>query len=1757
MSSVKVAVRVRPFNRREKEKKSKCVIRMDGATTVISNPKQPQENPKSFNFDYSYWSHTSPSDDRFINQQRVYRDLGVEMLEHAFDGYNVCIFAYGQTGAGKSYTMMGNVGDPEEGGIIPQMCEELFTRIAESSLNNNLNDADGETKYSVEVSYMEIYCEQVKDLLNPSKSGKSLRVREHPIMGPYVEDLSKLAVQSFSDINHLMDQGNKARTVAATNMNATSSRSHGVFNIVFTQKRTDPMTNLETEKVSKISLVDLAGSERAESTGAKGKRLKEGANINKSLTTLGKVISSLAEQTKSKKKKKGGDFVPYRDSVLTWLLRENLGGNSRTAMIAAISPADINYDETLSTLRYADRAKQIKCNAVVNEDPNAKLIRDLKAEVSRLQQVLKSEGLESLIKSSLVLGTKNKTSTTKTTNTEKNNFVQSDRVQKMIENDPENVKQVNFVKTIEAVKANEDLQKIKLEERNALDRLRETEKIIEQLNETWEEKLEKTEIIRRQRENTLAELGVSLREDGGTLGVFSPKNTPHFVNLNEDPLMSECLLYYIKEGLTRVGLPSAETPQDIVLSGPQIREEHCILECKRLDGVLMVNIAPFTDAPTFVNGQMVDEPLSLKNGNRVVLGMSHVFRFMNPDQVRRERDVSLVDALPCDQMEAADWSFAQHELLENQGIDMKMEMERKLAEMEEQYKKEKEEVNGLLLQQKLEYEEKLLVLKQQVEEKIPVSFAHEEMQVPDGAEAVENTHTCSELKQSNKLSIPWSTFYRELASKVWNKWKMYRFTSLREGMWLNAIYLKEANVISVELKKQVSFQFVVLSHTIFSPLPPDLLPVYKQGKPTSKTIIAVEVKDFKNEITHYWSLQKLRKRLDLMRKMYNQACDKFNIQANSVSNEKLEHRLSWFKSFAKKFNWDEVPISCLRDPKLSSSAGNSPPFHRSNVVRKTITMDTIATKLAPDSKMSGSASELNLADIGSSKLGVARSTTMADIDYESAIYNLLSQQDPFYDRTPWFTIVGRGLVYLSNLLAPCALVHKMAVVSEDGFVRGYVRVAVQPITDTLSFDDDNNKHQLKYSSRRQSTTALVVFNDNKKEQSTDVVLDGEEIDTRVVEGESNPDVEVQNNTCIDKNSKTENSKHLSIGSEFQFRITILEAVGIPKSYGDIFCQFNFLNHHNEAFSTEPLKNTGNSAPLGFYHVQNINVKVTEKFVEYITNEPLVFEVFGHFTKHPLHADSQIGSTLKEEKYLPKINLSPHFKPETNGRCEKKSEERLFDIMAWFEIKELETNGEYVATPVERKDDCEVFMLRQGIQKRIVVTLVHETNSKLMWKEATNAFVGYIRSDEHEIVSDSDCLPLNMLPSHHVYPPHHDRITYGRDTRTFYRVETSWDSSLHDSSLLNCVSNRKVFITLAVHLQLDNCSCPVVLTKDLCLIVCDRSSRLGSSAIKSFLNKNNQVNQSNRLTSLYELRLDTAFDDNCDTSQRRIVDTSSSYVRGEENLQGWRPHGDQLVVAHQSKLEHMHKVEQVERTRHMLQLREEKIKILRDDLKENRVESVEKEMEDVIRDDICEYSKRQVHLMEKCLRLLGFRIRNIFDTPLTLTKVKHSESKNKLQQNENLNKSILPGLLNQASDSNSQRHEADMFSNSSYLPQITQVSISPVVSRRGYVSLMKMGGGDSWLKKWLVVRRPFIFVYNSHKDQCERGFFNLTTTIVEYFNEMHQITVNSFVISTEHQTLIIGADNEDDMHGWLYAFNPLLAGTIRRSKLARKANQLET
>ncbi|XP_035531030.1 kinesin-like protein KIF1C, partial [Morone saxatilis] len=694
-ASVKVAVRVRPFNSRETGRNAKCVIQMQGNTTCISNPKQPKDGAKNFTFDYSYWSHTTADDPSFACQRQVYKDIGEEMLLHAFEGYNVCIFAYGQTGAGKSYTMMGKQ-EPGQEGIIPQLCEDLFQRTGENT--------DPDLTYSVEVSYMEIYCERVRDLLNPKSQG-TLRVREHPILGPYVEDLSKLAVTGFSDIRDLMDAGNKARTVAATNMNETSSRSHAVFTIVFTQKRRDQMTSLDTEKVSKISLVDLAGSERADSSGAKGMRLKEGANINKSLTTLGKVISALAEMQSNKKRK--SDFIPYRDSVLTWLLKENLGGNSRTAMIAALSPADINYEETLSTLRYADRAKQIRCNAVINEDPNAKLIRELKSEVERLRNLLFSQGLQELLDNAVnnnnngpggVAGVSPSPLQLAIT---ANGIVAPENGSAPPGAEPTSAGEapadpdhlIEDVEDGEEADSADSAEPISKEE--AAEMLLETEKIIAELNETWEEKLRKTESIRLERESLLAEMGVSIKEDGGTLGVFSPKGTPHLVNLNEDPLMSECLLYYIKEGLTRVG----QQDVDIKLSGHFIKEIHCVFVSELNDqGEVVVTLEPLVGAETYVNGKQINEAVVLKQGNRIVMGKNHVFRFNHPEQARLERERSVT----ADQQgEPEDWNYAQKELLEKQGIDIKLEMEKRLQDMEIQYRKEKEEADLLLEQHRL------------------------------------------------------------------------------------------------------------------------------------------------------------------------------------------------------------------------------------------------------------------------------------------------------------------------------------------------------------------------------------------------------------------------------------------------------------------------------------------------------------------------------------------------------------------------------------------------------------------------------------------------------------------------------------------------------------------------------------------------------------------------------------------------------------------------------------------------------------------------------------------------------------------------------------------------------------------------------------------------------------------------------------------------------------------------------------------------
>ncbi|XP_045063062.1 kinesin-like protein KIF1B isoform X8 [Coregonus clupeaformis] len=1754
-ASVKVAVRVRPFNSRETSKESKCIIQMQGNSTIISNPKNPKDPAKSFSFDHSYWSHTTPEDPTFASQSLVYNDLGKEMLQHAFDGYNVCIFAYGQTGAGKSYTMMGRQEEGQEG-IIPLLCEELFEKI-----NDNNKD---EISFSVEVSYMEIYCERVRDLLNPKNKG-NLRVREHPLLGPYVEDLSKLAVTSYNDINDLMDAGNKARTVAATNMNETSSRSHAVFTIVFTQRKYDSETDLSTEKVSKISLVDLAGSERADSTGAKGTRLKEGANINKSLTTLGKVISALAEvdyTTSKSKKKKKTDFIPYRDSVLTWLLRENLGGNSRTAMVAALSPADINYDETLSTLRYADRAKQIKCNAVINEDPNNKLVRELKDEVTRLKDLLRAQGLGDILDIEPMgddcPGSGSKY--LKDIHNNKHRYLLASENQRpghfstapigSLTASPSSGSLCSLVGPQSVTSIQERIMSTPGGE-EAIERLKESEKIIAELNETWEEKLRKTEAIRMEREALLAEMGVAIREDGGTLGVFSPKKTPHLVNLNEDPLMSECLLYYIKDGITRVGQADTERRQDIVLSGAHIKEEHCIFRSERnTNGDVVVLLVPCEGSETYVNGKRVGASVQLRSGNRIIMGKNHVFRFNHPEQARAEKEEKEKETPTAETpVEPVDWTFAQRELLEKQGIDMKQEMEKRLTEMEILYKKEKEEADQLLEQQRLVYESKLQELQKQVETcSLAVETPDEEEDEDEEEEEI--THSSEKIDQ-----VPWTQHEFEIAQWAFRKWRYHQFTSLRDQLWGNAVYLKEANAISVELKKKVQFQFVLLTDTLYSPLPPELSPAElekeRDSRPFPRTVVAVEIQDLKNGATHYWSLEKLKQRLDQMREMYDRA-------------------------------------------------------------------------------------------------GEMASSNQDDND------GALTGNDPFYDRFHWFKLVGRAFVYLSNLLYPVPLVHRVAIVTEKGDVRGFLRVGVQAIAADEEAPDYG-------SGVRQSGTAKISFDDEyfKKNDfpSTVMTCSGLSLEElRFVEGQgqsseiitpseeqnriNDMDLKLDQGNLVDpKLSRGEGlAGQLEVGSIFTFRVTVLQASGILPEYADIFCQFNFLHRHDEAFSTEPLKNTGKGTPLGFYHVQNISVEVTESFIEYIKTKPIVFEVFGHYQQHPLHLHGQdlISPPQTARKYYP-IPM-PLSKPVPATKLNTISKSNLgqcvskYDLLVWFEISELEPTGEYIPAVVDHSGGlpCHgTYLLHQGIQRRITVTLIHEKGSELHWKDVRELVVGRIRNKPEVDDSAADAvLSLNIISAKNIKSSHNAN-------RTFYRFEAVWDSSLHNSLLLNRVTpyGEKIFMTLSAYLELDHCIQPAIITKDICMVFYSRDAKISPprSLRNLFGSGYSKTPDCNRVTGIYELSLCKMSDTGSPGMQRRrrkILDTSVAYVRGEENLAGWRPRGDSLILEHQWELEKMEQLHEVEKTRHLLLLREKLVETapatgpggptskslseslspsmssgtlststsISSQISSTTFESAITPSESSGYDsaDIESLVDREKELATKCLRLLTHTFNSeynqvcnsISDCKLSdISPMGRDPSVTSFSSATLTPSSTCPSLADSRCGSIDQKTpEANSRASSpscsdyenfpmvptletSYLaragkneflnlvPDIEEMRPGSVVSKKGFLSFMEPRS-NSWVKHFVVVRRPYVFIYNNDKDPVERGVLNLSTAQVEYSEDQQAMlkTPNTFAVCTKHRGILLQANNDKDMNDWLYAFNPLLAGTIR-SKLARRRSGL--
>ncbi|NXF89152.1 KIF14 protein, partial [Eubucco bourcierii] len=802
-SKVVVAVRVRPFSKREKDENSHPVISMSGPETAVRNSATNQVY--NFSYDFSFWSFDK-SHPNYANQAMIYETLAVPLLERAFEGYNACLFAYGQTGSGKSYTMMGF---DEDRGIIPRLCEDLFSQIAQKDTQQIL--------YHLEMSFFEVYNEKVHDLLvfkaGSGQKKQPLRVREHSVLGPYVEGLTVNVVNSYSDIQSWLELGNKQRATAATVMNDKSSRSHSVFTLVMTQTKVEFVNEEQCDRrlTSRINLIDLAGSECCSTAQTTGERLKEGASINKSLLTLGKVISALSKQSQNGKK----TFIPYRESVLTWLLKESLGGNSQTAMIATVSPAASSTEETLNTLRYAKEACSIINVAKVNEDVNAKVIRELKAEIEKLKAAQK----------------------------------------RAVNTDPEKYR--CYLKEITSLRI----------------KLHQQEKDMVEMQRAWKQKFEHAEKRKLEDIKELQKAGIAFKMDN---------HLPNLVNLNEDPQLSEVLLYMIKEGETTVGRYTPNSNHDIQLSGVLIADDHCVIK----NTVGQVSIIPRREAKTYINGKCILDPTVLHHGDRVVLGGDHYFRFNHPAEVQKvkrpSRGTMLLHESP------KDFEFAKNELLIAQRTQLESEIEearlKAKEEMMQSVQIAKEMVQQELTLQKEVYESKIKSLEAEVREE----SRKNQTQELNNQKAATKIQELEKAKQNLELELHFNKKRLEmetLATKQALEDHTIRHTKILEALeaekqkiaeeihtlqknrgsgnksmtiplnWNSlklSMMIKEANAISNEVGQTMVF--------------------CRHDKVDDKTgtvsSVQVQVRNIKLGIATFWSLEKFECKLAAMKELY-------------------------------------------------------------------------------------------------------------------------------------------------------------------------------------------------------------------------------------------------------------------------------------------------------------------------------------------------------------------------------------------------------------------------------------------------------------------------------------------------------------------------------------------------------------------------------------------------------------------------------------------------------------------------------------------------------------------------------------------------------------------------------------------------------------------------------------------------------------------------------------------------------------------------
>ncbi|XP_071441737.1 kinesin-like protein KIF13A [Hetaerina americana] len=1255
---IKVAVRVRPFNRRELEIGTQCVIQMEAQQTILVHPtsvdKMERKPPKTFAFDHcfnSIWGQQFDYEDEeeeeeeggedeemedeegeggeegttprcrrrrkgkgrgggtHASQEVVFNCLGRDILDNAFQGYNACIFAYGQTGSGKSYTMMGS-GDSK--GIIPRLCDSLFERIAQKE--------NAELSCKVEVSYMEIYNEKVHDLLDPKPNKKSLRVREHNVLGPYVDGLSQLAVTAYEDIDALMAEGNKSRTVAATNMNSESSRSHAVFSVVLTQTLTDSASGVSGEKVSRMSLVDLAGSERAVKTGAIGDRLKEGSNINKSLTTLGLVISKLADQSSGGKNR--DKFVPYRDSVLTWLLKDNLGGNSKTVMVATVSPSADNYEETLSTLRYADRAKRIVNHAVVNEDPNARIIRELRAEVEALKEMLKRATVGSLGVGDITI---NMGGTPALERTMVGALDDAGRRR--------NMREMRRLEGGEEEESDQDDEEEddgeggsagSLERKMRIDlhrQLTESEKLMKEMSQTWEEKLQKTERLQHERQQALEQMGISVQASG----IKVEKNKYYLVNLNADPSLNELLVYYLKDR-TLIGRRDAPVEQDIQLSGLGIAPEHCILEVN--DGALLM--LALEGARSFVNGVPVDPGTRtvLHHGDRILWGNHHFFRVNCPK-------ASMSGASePQTPAQTIDYNFAREELMLN-GMGNNP-IQTAIAKLERQHEEDKQVA---LEKQRQEYERQFQHLRNILSPTTPYS-----PYVPFDPFRLGKITPCTPTTQMRVEK--WAQERDEMFKRSLGQLKA-------DIVRANAL-VREANFLAEEMGRKTTFGV-----TLQIP-PANLSPNRKRGAFVSEPAILVKRKGMGSQV---WSMEKLENKLIDMRELYDESKEEMGagkIQSCSITQE---------GEAEEGEDGEDMGGNC-GDEVLSES-------------------------LSRGERVSNQNQESDMCGDGGGQDG-------------SIMGGIVSKElDPFYESQENHNLIGVANVFLEVLFHDVQLDYHTPIISQQGEVAGRLQVELSRIggifpqdrmceTASDSSGDSNSnssssREDDNYNGNNQITVRVTIKQASGLPPSLSNFVfcqynmwgypDSFVVPPAVHPGEVSLPPPVQNILTSPHQSSlppTPTAANASVICNSENRV-------IQRSGS------NGSNNNNR-----------DSMTFRFDHTKDFVIPITEEFVEHCTEGALSIEVWGHRCSGL--SRTRPGWEVHQQQLAKARSLADRWSELTRK------------IQVWVEIQELNEQGEYTAVEVSCTGGGEylptggVFQLRQGQQRRIQVRVVPVHNS---------------------------------------------------------------------------------------------------------------------------------------------------------------------------------------------------------------------------------------------------------------------------------------------------------------------------------------------------------------------------------------------------------------------------------------------------------------